>query len=260
MRPAQSLDVFVAVAGQAHANLILAITRKCVRQQHPATRAHRQAFDMLLLREVCRQAKRESIRATQRRAHGEAAYLLRGGEVAVEQTRRERIDGDVVKAVALLVLRQQSVGIDLHAQQIADGVLIFRTGQPTKRRQASRGRLALGKAIERLGQARHDIDILRLAWPTLPLGRRHLPGRQPPDNALPFRSVLGDLRVQQAFQIQLALGRVGIVTVETVPLEKRHGRLLRCRNRNDQAKPSDKTNDSHFSKTTAGQPTNHHSD
>ena len=106
VRPAQPLDVFVAVAGQAHANLILSITRKRVRQQHPATCAHRQSFDMFFLREICRQPKRESIRAGQRRAHRKAADLLRSGEVTIEQARRERIDGDVVKAVALLVLRQ----------------------------------------------------------------------------------------------------------------------------------------------------------
>ena len=37
----------------------------------------------------------------------------------------------------------------------------------------------------------------------------------------------GDLRIQQAFQIEFALSLVGIVTIETVPLEKRQGWFLR---------------------------------
>ena len=52
----------------------------------------------------------------------EAADLLRGRHVAIQQRRREIADRHVVEAVAGFVGRQQRRGVDVEREQIADGV------------------------------------------------------------------------------------------------------------------------------------------
>ena len=60
---------------------------------------------MLLLRHVCGDAIRVAVDLLRARPDCHSAHLLRSRNVAIYQCRREASSGDIVKAVAFLVLR-----------------------------------------------------------------------------------------------------------------------------------------------------------
>ena len=49
---AQALDMFVTVASQSNGDLVLAVNRECVTNKRAAACAQREAFDVLLLRQI----------------------------------------------------------------------------------------------------------------------------------------------------------------------------------------------------------------
>ena len=78
------------------------------------------------------------------RLHGDGA---RGGEVLVEERRRHLQHlGDVVEAVAQVVLRQQRRGIDLETEQVAHRVRVFAAVQAMQLHVA---RVRVGAGVER---------------------------------------------------------------------------------------------------------------
>ena len=106
-----------------------------------------------------------------RAADRQAADLLRRRDVAVEQRRRQIADRHVVEAVAGLVGRQQRRDVDVEREQIADGVLVFGSGQPPDRGGAAGIRMRRGRAIERRLERRdHARRTSRRPAAALPTG------------------------------------------------------------------------------------------
>ena len=65
-------------------------------------------------------------------ADGQPADLLRRGDVAVQERRREVAHRHVVEPVAGLVRRQQRRGVDVERQQVADRVLVLGPVEPAE--------------------------------------------------------------------------------------------------------------------------------
>ena len=130
MRLAKALDVLVAVPRQPELDLELAVLREGVRDQRPAAGADREPLDVLLLGEVGPDAERVAAGGSARAPHGQAADLLRRGDVAVQERRREVAHRHVVEPAAGLVVRQQRRGVDVEREQVADGVLILGPVEP----------------------------------------------------------------------------------------------------------------------------------
>jgi hypothetical protein len=137
VRLLQSLDLFVAIAGEAHLNLVFAVLWKSIWNQRAAAGAEGQTLDAFLLCDVRLDPKRISAGCLARGANGEAGNLLRGRDVAVEKCRRKVAHRHIVEAMARFVVRQQSRGVEVHAQEIPDRVLIFGAIEPAKRFGAS---------------------------------------------------------------------------------------------------------------------------
>ena len=83
---------------------------------------------------------------------GQAADLLRRGDVAVQERRREVAHRHVVEPVAGLVARQQRRGIDVERQEVADGVLVFGPVEPPERVGPAGIGFLGGRAVERAGE------------------------------------------------------------------------------------------------------------
>ena len=106
-------------------DLVLAIQRKRVVDDRAAARADRKPVEVLLLRQVRGNPDGLAARRPARTPDGQAADLLGGRDVAIEQRRREIADRHVVEAVARFVRRQQRRDVDVERQEIADGVLVL---------------------------------------------------------------------------------------------------------------------------------------
>ena len=150
----EPFDQLVAIARQPQLELVLAVGRKRVLHARAGARAERLAVEVIFLGQVGRQ--NDGLRAgrAHRRADGEAADLLRGRQISLEQHRRQPADADVVEAMARVVARQQRRDVDLEVEQIADGVLIFRAVQPAERVGAAGIGIRAGGAIERRFEVR----------------------------------------------------------------------------------------------------------
>src|SRR5690348_2364043 len=83
-----------------------------------------------------------------RGANRQAADLLGCRQIAAQQRRREVGHRDVVEAVAQFIGRQPGRYVNVERQQIAYGVLIFRSIQPPEGGGASGTRLFLSGRIE----------------------------------------------------------------------------------------------------------------
>ncbi len=154
MRLAQALDVLVAVPRQAELDLVFAVLREGVRDQRPAARAERQALDVFFLGEVRPDADRVAAGRPARAADGQAADLLRRGDVAVQERRREVAHRHVVEPMARLIVRQQRRCVDVECQEVADGVLVLGPVEPPERVGPAGVGCFGGRAVERRRRAR----------------------------------------------------------------------------------------------------------
>ncbi len=148
----QSTNVAVQVARKPHLDFVLAVLDERVRDRHAAACAEREARNMSLLRPIGRQPERVGLQRRLRAADCKAADFLGGGDVAVEQHRRQITDRDVVEAVAAFIRRQKRRGIDVHRQEISDGVSVFGAIQTTQRLGAAGVWIYCCRLIERCFQ------------------------------------------------------------------------------------------------------------
>ena len=118
-------------------NDVLAVAREEVRDACSAQRAERHPVEVLILRHVAAHVIGVAQRAGFRVADRQLADLLRRGQIALLQRRRDvqRI-GDVVEAVGGIIGRQQGCDVHVQRQEIADRVRILRAIQPAKQRRA----------------------------------------------------------------------------------------------------------------------------
>jgi hypothetical protein len=141
---------------------------------------------------------------TARASDREPADLLGGGDVAIEQGRRQIADSHVVEAVARLVSREQRRDIHIQSQQIPDSVVVFRSRQPPDGRRPSGVRIGLGSAIERLDEIR-DRRLVGRVVRTRPSDGRHLPRAKLAHDFLPDVRVPSDVVAGAHLERQLAL-------------------------------------------------------
>ncbi len=86
--------------------------------------------------------------------------------------------------MARLVGGEEGRGVDIEAEQVADGVLILGPIEPSEGLGAAGVGMFGGPSIEWVGDRGEDRAELRFPG-TLPIGRRHLPGGQLADDLLP---------------------------------------------------------------------------
>ena len=215
VRLAQALDLLVAVTGQANLNLILAVARERVGEQHAATRAGRQPLDVILLREIRREPIGVAARLAIRRTDGEPADLPGGGDVAVQQRGRKFAHGHVVEAMTRVVLRQQRRRVNVQREQIANHILILSAVEPAESFGASGGRILHRRAVERGGQFAYDFIVIFVRRPLLADGR-HLPRAHFANDLFPLIGMLRDAIATEALQIQPTLLHVRIVAGDAI--------------------------------------------
>src|SRR5207302_5105458 len=95
------------------------------RNQYAAARSQGKSFDMALLRQVWRRPKRVAGRALRRSGDGKPADFLCGGNIAIEERRRQITKRRAVEAVVGLVFGQKRCGVNIEREQVVNGVLIF---------------------------------------------------------------------------------------------------------------------------------------
>ena len=130
---AQALDELVAVSRQSNLDLVLAVQRKRIADHRAAACADRKAVEVLLLGEVRVNPDGVAAWRTAGTSDRHPADLLRRGDIAIQQRRRQIADRHIVEAITGLVGGQQRGDIDVEREEIADGVLVFGSGEPPDR-------------------------------------------------------------------------------------------------------------------------------
>ena len=134
-RNVEVLEPRADTAGNIETKLVLAVSRKAVHGDNPATRAVRRTLHVIP--RVLRAEGRRAVGRLRDRgvpvAHGDSADCCRGVQVGLEQRGRECLRvGDVVEIRALGIERQVVASVDLHAQEVANGMFVLRPVQPLK--------------------------------------------------------------------------------------------------------------------------------
>ena len=155
-----------------------------------------------------------------------SGHPLRGRHVLLHQHRRQRQDvGDVVEAVAGVVLREVVGGAERHAQQIADGVVVLGPVQaPDGHASGIRPGQTIGP-LELVLDPAGDGRDLRLVRPAQGR-RRHLAGAHLHHGLFPGRRVTDDGgRRLERLEVDVGVLEAGAVAQVAVPGQERldHG-------------------------------------
>ena len=214
VRLAQALDVLVAVTREPDRELVDAVCREVPGRKDAAPSADGQTLDVLLLGQIGIRTEGDPGRLA-RPPHREPADLLRRADVSVEQSRREIADGHVVEAEARGVARQQSRGIDLQREQVADRVVVLGAVQPAEGLRAARiGRLG-SDAVEFRLEGRECLDIGAVVR-AAPARRRHLPRAQLAGHLLPGRAVAAGVLLDQGVEFKARRLEAAVVAAQAV--------------------------------------------
>ena len=177
---------------------------------------------MPLLRDVGADAKGVATGGFAGCADGETGDFLGSGNVAVEQRGREVADGDVVETVARLVVGEQRGGVDGNAEEIADGVLVFRAVEAAEGVGAAGVGRGGGEAVEGGLEFGDGGDVGGRGWAIFADGR-HLAVVELADDFFPERGIAGEVSgilSVEAFEGEVALFRRGVVAVDAVGAEE----------------------------------------
>ena len=143
---------------------------------------------------------------------GQGADLLGSRNITIQQRGTECAGTDIIKPMALLVLRQQRADIDIEHQQIANHIVIFGARQAPERLGSAR---ICRQAIKCGFQFNHHLAV-RLFIRPFPVCWRHLPRAQPFYGLLPNLGMPSDLIRGDAFQIQFPLFLIRIMAAGAV--------------------------------------------
>ena len=171
---------------------VLAVGREIVGHHDSAAGAVGRAFHVLpgVLRAVGRGVVGGVGRVDVRASDRQAAHFAGGVQVGVEVGRGERLDiGDVVEVLAHLVERQPDAGVDLDAQQFADGRRVLGPVESLESPHPGVGMAPVGVVdvlLERLDQREQHFGFR-----TGHARRRHHARAQLADHALRERGVVG---------------------------------------------------------------------
>ena len=203
---AQPADGSRQVAREQHLHHVLAVLDEGVGPRHAPTRPDRQSWQLVFLRQVGWQQKHVVLQRGLRASDGQAADLVGGRDIPVQECRRQVADIDVVEAVAALIRGQERGGVDVERQQISDRVLILGSIQAPQRFGATRTRMCGCRRIERPFQPRQHrqaVGLRRLRY----VVRRH-----------DARVQLADDRFPQ-FGLRLGPGHVHLVQAQAASLQ-----------------------------------------
>src|SRR5262249_8947960 len=119
--------------------------------------------------------------------------------------------------------RQQRLDVDVDAEQIADGVVVFHSIETMDRGNATGIRLRVPCAIDVALEPGRD-GVVRRAIRTWAAGRRHRAGAQLRDHLLPRLCVWSWRREIQALEIEPAGAKLRAVAADAVTVDHRSGR------------------------------------
>ena len=161
----------------AEVELVVAVGREEMLDEHAAARAERHARDVVVLVDAGRGVVDAAVALRVRVADGHLADDACGRDVLLQERRRhlEHVR-DVVEAVALVVLRQQRLHVDLEREQVRDRIGVFGAIQAVQR-DLPRIRRGRGGGIERALEPR-DPRAARRVVGLRRAGRRHLRAAQ----------------------------------------------------------------------------------
>ena len=225
---AEAANDVVEATLQPDADRVLPVEREVVAKGDTAPGAERQVVARpVVLHQRLGHAVDLRGRCDGRVADRELADAARGEQVPLHQRRRDREHvRDVVEALVVVVGRQQQLGVDLHAEQVAHRVAVLDPVETMDGKAAGRGRQLRRGAVERRLEPRGQGGVRRRVR-ARPAGRRHRPGPQLPHHPLPALGVCA-----HALQVHRAEHEAGraqplVVAGEAVALEERAVRRRR---------------------------------
>jgi hypothetical protein len=224
VRLLQALNVLVAVPGQADLDLVVAVLGEVVRDQGSAARADRQSFDVLFLGDVRPDPDRVAARRATGASHGQAADLLRRGEVAIQQRGREVAHRHVIEPATGLVVGKKRRRIDVERQEVADGVLVLGAVEPSEGVGPAGLRMLGGRAVEGVCEQSDERVVLPPRGTNFSQGR-HLACAQFPDGLLPGGRVAGDVLRTQDVERQPRFPIVAVVAGCAIKIHELADRL-----------------------------------
>ena len=223
-------QVVAGVAGEADANRVVGVLRKHVAERAAAARAERHPRHPVVLRQIAGEA--EDLGRGRRRgtSHRNAADLARGGQVALQQRRRDAEHaGDVVEPVAGPVGWQQLRDVDLQVEEVAHGMVVLGPVQPVERLGAPGIRIGGRRPIELGLQPADEAVVGRRVRPRA-RQRRHRAGAQLADHGLPDVRRIGDPAHVVRVERQARRAQPLVVAGDAVAVEERAlptaGRLM----------------------------------
>ena len=211
MLAVHALDLFVAITLKADLHVIVTLTRKHLRNEHPATSTKRQTRHMILLRDVGPDSNSGDLRLV-RAPNRLTRDLLRCCDVAIQQRRRQIADSDVVKAMADLVRRKSRLGIKLNPQQMTHGILILHPREATQGRRMA----WIWCLLIQIGhEPAYHLLIIYFNRPLF-ANRRHLAGRELLDHRFPNFRMPDDVLAKNGFEINVPLLCLTIMAIDAV--------------------------------------------
>ena len=162
--------------------------------------------------------------------NGRAHHFLRRREVSLKKHRRQRKDvADIVKPVARIIRREIVRRLKLHAHQVADRVVVFRTVQPPERHATGVGVVRVRRENIRLNPL-HQLLPLVDGWLLCLIIRRHRARAEILQHGVPhFEVIRRSLRRRVSIEHDVALLLRGRVAAETIRVQQRADFLLKIR-------------------------------
>ena len=206
---------------QAHLDVVLPADREVALDPGAAARAERQSVEAPVLRQVRRHPVHDLLDGRARISDRAGRDGARRVEVAVQQRgRHAQHVADVVEPVARVVRRQQSRGVDLEPQEVADRVGVLRAIQAVERGPPAgvglRGRCRIELRFEVGDQA----VVGCLVGPG-PRRGRHRPRAQLARHLLPRSRVAADRRDVGRVEREVGDAQPLVVAGDAVAVERR---------------------------------------
>ena len=186
-----------------------------------AAGAERHPRHPVVLRQVARETEDLGRGRRRRSPDCDPADLPRGGQIALQQGRRDAEHaGDVVEPVAGPVGRQQLRDVDLQVEQVAHGMVVLGPVEPMKRLRAPGIRICRGGPVELRLQPADEPVVGRRGRPRA-RQRRHRAGPQLADHGLPDVRRVRDPGHVVGVERQVRRAQALVVAGDAVTVQKR---------------------------------------